>query len=165
MTLKAPEPIGPAHDVSDFDCGKPVLDDWLKRSALKNELSDALRTYVVCEDGHVAAYYCLATGSVARREAPGPVRRNMPEPISVMVIGRLAVDRRFQGRGLGSGLLRDAVLRTLRAGEIAGLRAILVHALDDGAARFYRGHGFVPSPIDGLVLMLKLDAVRAAIAG
>lgn len=165
MTLQAPEPIGPAHDVSDFDCGRPVLDDWLKRSALKNEASDASRTYVVCEDGHVAGYYCLATGSVARREAPGAVRRNMPEPIPVMVIGRLAVDRRFQGRGLGSGLLRDAVLRTLRAGEIAGLRAILVHALDDEAARFYRGHGFVPSPIDDLVLMLKLDAVRAAFAG
>lgn len=165
MSLKAPEPISPAHDVSDFDCGRQVLDDWLKRSALKNELSDASRTYVVCDDGHVAAYYCLATGSVARSEAPGPVRRNMPEPIPVMVIGRLAVDRRFQGRGLGSGLLRDAVLRTLRAGEIAGLRAILVHALDDEAARFYRSHGFVPSPIDELVLMLKLDAVRAAFAG
>ena len=165
MTLKAPEPISPAHDVSDFDCGRPVLDDWLKRSALKNEASDASRTYVVCDDGHVAAYYCLATGSVARSEAPGPVRRNMPEPIPVMVLGRLAVDRRFQGRRLGTGLLRDAVLRTLRAGEIAGLRAILVHALDDEAARFYRGHGFVPSPIDELVLMLKLDAVRAAFAG
>ena len=160
MTLKAPAPISPAHDVSNFDCGRPVLDDWLKRSALKNEASDASRTYVVCEDGHVAAYYCLATGSVARSEAPGPVRRNMPEPIPVMVIGRLAVDRRFQGRGLGTGLLRDAVLRTLRAGEIAGLRAVLVHALDDEAAHFYRSHAFVPSPIDDLVLMLKLDAAR-----
>lgn len=164
MTLQPPQSIKPAHDVSAFDCGRPVLDDWLKRKALANEASGASRTYVVCEDEKVLAYYCIANGAVARSESPGRVRRSMPDPIPVMVIGRLAVDSRLQGQGAGSALLRDAVIRTLNAAEIAGIRAILVHALDDAAAAFYRGKGFLNSPIDPLVLMLPLETARRALA-
>ena len=165
LTLQAPEPIKPEHDVSQFECGSAVLDDWLKNIALKNEVSGASRTFVVCEDGRVRGYYYLATGAVARSEAPGAIRRNMPEPIPVMVLGRLAVDRRSQGRGVGSGLLRDAILRTLTVGEIAGMRALLVHALDDEAARFYRRNGFLPSPFYELTLMLDLRTARSALPG
>jgi GNAT superfamily N-acetyltransferase len=110
----------------------------------------------------VVAYYSLATGSVEHKQAPGKVRRNMPDPIPVMIIGRLAVDKSLQGRGVGRGLLKDAVLRTLKAAQIAGIRAILVHALDEEAATFYRKNGFMDSPIDPLILMLPLEQVRKA---
>ncbi len=129
-----------------------------------NERSGASRTYVVCENARVVGYYCLATGSVAAKHAPGKVRRNMPDPIPVMIIGRLAVDTHLHGRGIGKGLIKDAILRTLKAAEIAGMRAILVHALDEDAANFYRKNGFLDSPTDPCVLMLPLDAARRALA-
>lgn len=163
MTLQPPQPIQPDHDLSNFNCGRPNLDDWLRKRAIKNEAAGASRTYVVCENGEVRAYYCLATGSVEAEQAPGRVRRNMPDPIPVMVIGRLAVDARMQGSGIGRGLLKDAVLRTLKVAEIAGIRAILVHALDEEAADFYRRYDFLDSPIDPLVLMLPLDTARRAL--
>ena len=163
MTLQPPQPLRPDHDLSDFDSGTPQLDDRLRRRAARNEAAGASRTYVVCTDNRVVAYYSLANGGVELAQAPGRVRRNMPDPIPVMVLGRLAVDRRWQGQGLGRGLLRDAVLRSLKAAEIAGIRAILVHAIDDNAAAFYRRNGFMPSPIDPLVLMMPMSAVRAAL--
>ena len=159
MTLHAPQPLAPGQLVEAFDSGKPALDDWLRHHALKNERHGASRTYVVCEGDRVAGYYSLATGAVTHAAAPGPVRRNMPEPIPVMLLGRLAVDRSWQGKGVGRGLLKDAVLRTLRAAGIAGIRALLVHAIDTEAAEFYRRHGFVPSPMDAAVLMLSLKGV------
>jgi GNAT superfamily N-acetyltransferase len=127
---------------------------------LGNEASGVSRTYVVCQGRRVIAFYCLATGAVLQKEAPGRVRRNMPEPIPVMILGRLAVDRRFQGRGLGKALLRDAILRTLQAADIAGIRAVLVHAKDDDARQFYARFGFLPSPLDPLTLMLPLNDAR-----
>ncbi len=151
------------HDASEFDCGRPVLDDWLRRKALANQASGVSRTFVVCEKGKIVAYYCLANGSVSRRDAPGKIKRNMPEPVPVMVLGRLAVHRAMQGRGLGAALLRDAVLRTLTAADLAGMRAILVHALDEDAALFYRKHGFPESPMNPLVLMLPMEAARRAL--
>lgn len=111
----------------------------------------------------VIGYYALATGSILAAQAPGRVKRNMPDPILVMVLGRLAVDQRWQGKGLGRALLRDAILRTLQAAEIAGIRAILVHALHEKAAAFYRHAGFLPSPIDERILMLTLKDVRSAL--
>ncbi len=162
MTSLPPRPIARDHDLSAFDCGRPVLDDWLKRRALRNEESGASRTYVVCERNEVVAYYCLANGAVLHRNAPGRLRRNMPDPIPVMVIGRLAVHRRLHGQGFGASLLRDALMRTASAAEIAGIRAALVHALDEEAAAFYRRHGFLASPMDPLVLMMPLATVRAA---
>ena len=161
--LKPPQPLGPDHDLTKFACGRPSLDDWLRSRELKNQISGASRSYVVFDNGEVVAYYCLATGAVESRQAPGKIRRNMPDPIPVMVLGRLAVDTRLQGQGVGKALLKDAILRTLQAAEIAGIRCLLVHALDDAAARFYRRNGFLDSPIDPLTLMLPLETARKAL--
>lgn len=159
----APEHLTADHDVSAFDSGVPELDTWLKRRALQNEASGASRTYVVASGGRVIGYYALATGAVAQREATGKVRRNMPEPIPVMVIGRLAVDRDHQGKGLGSALLRDALLRVVNAASIAGIRAVLLHAISGDAKRFYEKAGFAPSPIDPMTLMIALVDVEKAL--
>ncbi len=142
--LSAPEKLRANHDLSEFDCEEPSLNHWLRRRALQNEESGASRTYVVCAGQQVVGYYALAVGAVALLEAPGRVRRNMPDPVPVMIIGRLAVHKDFQGRKIGPGLLRDAVWRTLQAAEIAGIRAILVHAISEQARRFYEECGFVP---------------------
>lgn len=158
-----PERLTAAHVVCDFESGSPQLDDWLRRRALRNEAEGASRTYVVCQATRVLAFYSLANGAVLQHQAPGRVRRNMPDPIPVMVLGRLAVDRGFQGRGLGRALVRDAVLRTLQAADIAGIRALLVHAKDEAARTFYERSGFLPSPIDPLTLMLPLRAARTAL--
>ena len=163
MSPAAPEPIKAAHDLTSLDSGQPTLDAWLASRALKNERSGGSRTYVVCEEGRVIAYYCLATGSVVHGAAPGNIRRNMPDPIPVMLMGRLAVDRSHQGRGIARALVRDAIFRTLNVAEIVGTRALLVHALDDTAAAFYRHLGFVDSPVDPLALMLPLASVRKAL--
>ncbi len=163
MTVQPPRPLRADHDLSGFECGAPALDEWLRKRAPGNEDSGASRSYVVCEGARVLGYYSLATGSVEHCHAPGRVRHNMPDPIPVMILGRLAVDVSVQGQGIGRGLLRDAILRTLKAAQIAGIRAILVHALDDTAAAFYRKHGFLDSPIDPLTLMLPLDRARKAL--
>jgi GNAT superfamily N-acetyltransferase len=163
--LTPPENLRDDHDLSLFDCGERALDDWLRRRALHNEESGASRTYVVCVGLRVVAYYALAVGAVAHAGAPGRVRRNMPDPVPVMIIGRLAVDREFHGHGLGQGLLRDAVLRTLQAADIAGIRAILVHAISSDAQRFYERHGFVRSPIDPMTLMITLADVEKELSG
>ena len=148
----APEHLSADHDVSAFDSSVPELDVWLKRRALQNEASGASRTYVVVAGGRVVGYYALATGAVAQREATGRVRRNMPEPIPVMVIGRLAVDREHQGKAVGSALLKDALLRTVNAASIAGIRAVLLHAISEDAKRFYEKAGFSSSPVDPMTL-------------
>jgi predicted N-acetyltransferase YhbS len=155
--ISAPEHLTPAHDLTAFDSGIPALDDWLKRRALANEEAGGSRTYVVCAGGRVVGYYALATGRV---------RRNMPDPVPVMVLARLAVDRAYQDRGLGAGLLREAILRILQAAELGGIRAILVHAISAEAKRFYERHGFVESPIDPMTLMITVaDAKRALGSG
>jgi GNAT superfamily N-acetyltransferase len=160
--VRAPEPIGSQHDLGGFDCGEPALNDWLRRHAMRNELAGASRTYVVCEahGNHVVAYYSLAAGAIARATAPGRVRRNMPEPIPVMVLGRLAVERTCHGHGVGRGLLRDALLRTMQAAEIVGIRAMLVQAISQEARRFYEQCGFRSSPVDPMTLMLPLAEVE-----
>ncbi len=156
-----PQKLTAAHDLSQFDSGEPALDDWLRRRALQNEASGASRSYVICTAGCVIGYYSLAAGAVAHAVAPGRIRRNSPDPIPVTLLGRLAVDKSFHGRGLGSALLRDAVLRTVQAAGIAGIRAILVHAISDSARRFYEHSGFVASPVDPLTLMISVaEAAR-----
>ena len=161
--VDAPEHIGPEHDVSSFRSGVAALDDWLKRRALANEHSGASRTYVVCAaNKKVVGYYALANGSVAAELATGRTRRNMPDPVPVMVLGRLAVDEAYQGCGIGRGLLRDAILRTVQAAEIGGIRAILVHAISEDAKRFSEAWGFSVSPLDPMTLMITMaDAERA----
>ncbi len=159
----APEHLSPEDDLEPFDSGVAALDDWLKRHALANEQAGGSRTYVVRAGGRVVGYYALATGAVARAAATGRVRRNMPDPVPVMVLGRLAVDRTYQARGLGAGLLRDAILRTLQAAELAGIRAIVVHAISEDAKRFYERHGLVASPIDPMTLMITIADVKKAL--
>ena len=154
--VDAPEHLTASHDVSEFDSGEPELDEWLRRRALANEATGASRTYVISASGRVVGYYALASGAVAQAEAPGRVRRNMPNPVPVMVLGRLAVDREWQGRGLGRGLLRDAILRTLQAAKIGGIRAILVHAISERARGFYLDCGFRASPIHSMTLMITI---------
>jgi GNAT superfamily N-acetyltransferase len=159
----APETLRAHHDLASFDSGSPVLDDWLRRRALRNQESGASRTYVVCAGERVVGYYALAVGAVAQAEATGRTRRNMPDPVPVMVLGRLAIDVVFQNRGLGRGLLRDAILRTRQAADIAGIRAILVHAISEDARRFYQRCGFQPSPVDPMTLMITLPEAERAL--
>lgn len=155
--LRPPEKLNSLHQIGNFDSGNSQLDEWLKHRALKNELEGASRTYVLCAGEAVVGYYCLANGAVAQTVATGRVRRNMPNPIPVMVIGRLAVDCHWQGKGIGHALVRDAILRTLKATEIAGIRAVLVHAISKEAKQFYEKCGFVASPIDSMTLMVKVN--------
>jgi GNAT superfamily N-acetyltransferase len=161
--LRPPEKLNSSHQIESFDSGNSQLDDWLKRRALKNELEGASRTYVLCAEDIVVAYYCLANGAVAQITATGKVRRNMPDPIPVMIIGRLAVAQQWHGMGIGRALLRDAVLRTLQAAEIAGIRAILIHAISEDAKQFYEKCGFTASPIEPMVLMVKVSDAFASL--
>jgi GNAT superfamily N-acetyltransferase len=155
--LTAPRNLSADDDISGFDSGEPALGEWLRRHALQNEASGASRTYVVCVGRRVVGYYTLAVGAVAHAHVSGRVRRNMPDPVPVMLLGRLAVDKAFQSRGIGTGLLRDAVLRTVQAAEIAGIRAILVRAISVAARQFYEEHGFVASPVDPLTVMITVS--------
>ena len=163
--IGAPETLRVDHDLSSFDTGTPVLDDWLRRRALRNQERGASRTYVICAGKRVIGYYALAVGAVAQAEVTGRTRRNMPDPVPVMVLGRLAVDAAFQGRGLGRALLRDAVLRTMQAADIAGIRAVLVHAISEEARRFYERCGFQRSPVDPMTLMITLRDAGQALMG
>lgn len=162
-TLTAPMPIQAGHDLTSFNSGVYSLDEWLKKRALKNEKFSASRTYVTCVENKVVGYYCLSSGAISLQEAPKKMTRNMPNPIPVMIMGRLAVDQNYQNKGIGKGLLRDAVYRTLKAGEIAGVAALLVHALSEEAKRFYLSCGFVQSPIQPMTLCLPLAAVNKII--
>jgi GNAT superfamily N-acetyltransferase len=159
----APERITPGHNVANFDCGVEVLDIWLKERALKNEESGASRTYVICSGGRVTGYYALAAGSILNTHAPSSVRRNMPDPIPVILLGRLAIDKVWQGKGLGKALLRDAVLRTIHASEITGVRALLVHAISEDVKEFYKGLGFRESPIDPMTLAITIEVAKASL--
>lgn len=161
--IGAPEKLELDHDLSFFDSGLPILDEWLRRRALPNQASGASRTYVIRTAGRVIGYHALAAGAVAQAEATGRVRRNMPDPVPVMVLGRLAIDSRYQGRGLGRALLRDAILRTMQVADIVGIRAMLAHAISEDAKRFYERCGFRPSPVDAMTLMITLRDAEAAI--
>jgi len=157
MRLSPPQPLAATHRLDDFHCGEPLLDDWLKRRALTNHLNGASRSFVVTDPEHcVLGYYALAAGAVAHREATRAVRRNMPDPVPVMVLARLAVDTRVQGIRLGAALLRDAVIRVQTVAENAGVRALLVHALNERAKQFYEHYGFQASAVYPLTLMLPL---------
>lgn len=158
LLLSAPQPLVASHIISEFDCGEPSLDDWLKRRALINQVSGASRTFVVADsDNRVCGYYALAAGAVAHQLATGAVRRNMPDPIPVLILARLAVDHRAQGIKLGAGLLQDAVNRAKSVAQNAGVRALVVHALNEKARAFYEYYGFSISPIHPLTLMLRLN--------
>jgi len=156
VTLTAPELFTAAHDASAFDCGLSSLGEWLKRRALANQGAGASRTYVVCRGQAIVGYYALAAGGIEHAEAPGRVKRYMPDPVPMMVLARLAVDRSVQGQGLGAGLLKDAVLRVMQAADIVGVRGILVDAVDDTVRAFYERFGFRPSTTFPLKVMITL---------
>jgi GNAT superfamily N-acetyltransferase len=160
--LSAPVPLTSAHELSSFDCGEGALNDWLRHRALKNE-SRFSRTYVVCEDSRVIAYYCISAGAVERAKAPGKVRRNAPDTIPVSVIGRLAVSLDHAGKGLGADLLSDALRRIAVASRSIGIAAVLVHAKDDAAKRFcMKCADFIEYPDDSRTLFLPIETVLAA---
>jgi GNAT superfamily N-acetyltransferase len=161
--LSAPVPIETRHDVSGFDCGDPALDAWLKERALKNE-SRFSRTYVVCDQKRVIAFYCLAAGAVDRNAAPGQLRRNAPQAIPVAVVGRLAVSREWAGRGIGADMLADALRRAAAASVGIGIRAVLVQAKDEKARRFYLACAeFTEFPAGTRTLFLPIETLAAAL--
>ena len=162
LRLSAPQPLVGTHRIDEFECSEPALDEWLKRRALANQLSGASRTFVVVdEESRVYGYYAMAAGAVSHQMATSGVRRNMPDPVPVMVLARLAVDHRAQNIKLGSALLQDAVKRAVAVSHNAGVRALLVHALNDRARQFYEHYGFQVSPQHPLTLMLRLSGVQA----
>ena len=157
-------PLSRAHDLSGFDCGKTVLNEWLIRYARQNQSADAARTYVALRNTRVAGYYSLVASSIRRSDAPERVAKGLANhPIGVILLARLAVYQSERGQGLGKALLKDALLRTAQAAEIVGVRALLVHAIDEEARRFYRHFNFDPSPVDRMHLMLLIKDLRALI--
>ena len=157
MELRAPDLLTAKHVLTAFDSGVASLDDWLRRRALANQVSGASRIYVVASpENRVLGYYALASGALAHAEAPGRIKRNMPDPIPMAVLGRLAIDRSMHWRGLGVALLQDAVLRVRQAASIMGIRGILVHAISDEARAFYEHHGFISSGTNPLTLILSV---------
>jgi predicted N-acetyltransferase YhbS len=162
MPITSPVPLTDRHDLSPFDCGKPPLNDWLKQRAGKNE-GRASRTFVVCQAETVIGYYALATGSVGTKDVPRALRQNMPPQIPVIVLGRLAVDLKHHGKGIGPGLLKDALRRALSVAANVGARAIPVHALDAEVVSFYTQYNFRAFPEGSLTLFLPLEEVADAL--
>ncbi len=157
MNLLAPAALTPEHDLSAFACGESALDEWLKRRALANQSSGASRCFVVANaERQVIGYYALAAGAVTHGEASRSIRQNMPDPVPVMVLARLAVDARAQGMKLGAALLQDALKRCVLVSQNTGVRAMLVHALNDKARQFYEHYGFKSSPAHPMTMMLPI---------
>ena len=165
LSVRPPQLLLASHDAAGFACGVESLDVWLRQRALRNQATGASRTYVVCEGAQVVAYYALATSAVAVAHATGRFRRNMPDPIPVVLLARLAVDARWAGNGLARALVRDACQRVLQAGDLIGVRGIVVQAVSDRAREFYQHVGFEPSKDDPMLLMVTLADVRAGLAG
>jgi GNAT superfamily N-acetyltransferase len=163
--VNAPVLLTKDHDRSAFDCGVSALNEYLMQYALQNQKKHAARTYVATRGNRIVGYYSLAYGSVSVEEAPQSVKAGLSRhPIPVILLARLAVDLIEQGHGLGAGLLKDALLRTMQASEIAGLRAMLVHAKDEAARNFYKKFGFEPSPIDAYHLFLRVSDIIASLS-
>lgn len=162
QALSAPTPINDRHDISQFDCGRPALNDWLRQRAHKNE-GRASRTFVVCEGSAVVGFYALSAGSVGLSEAPKALGRNMPPLIPVLILGRMAVDIRYQGRSIGKHLLKDALKRALTVSGDIGAQAVLVHAVDQEVVPFYTSYGFKVFPEGNLTLFLAMSDIAASI--
>lgn len=153
--ISPPQPLDRNHVLDDFDCGYASLNSWLQKKALKNR-KGASQTFVVTDDYRVVGYYCLAAGSVMHKGAPGSLKRNMPNPIPAIVLGRLAVDETYKGNNIGRGLLQDALIRSNKVQESIGARAVIVHALDNSAQKFYLRFGFQEFSEDSLSLFMQL---------
>jgi len=164
VPLTRPEPLADMHELNDFFSGVSSLDEWLKRRARANQVSGASRTFVAAVDHKAVGYYALASGAITTASSVGRFRRNMPDPIPVAVLGRLAIDRPQQGRGLGRALFRDCALRVTHAADSIGIRGIVVHAISDQAKAFYQALGFDPSPAEPMTLMVTLTDIRHLLA-
>jgi GNAT superfamily N-acetyltransferase len=152
------------HDFSTFDCGNPALTTWLRKFAWSNQQADSAKTYVSVRENRVAGYYALTAGSVHKHESPERIAKGLANhPVGVVLLARLAVDISEQGKGLGKALLFDALKRIEEAADIVGVRAVMVHAIDEAARKFYEYFEFDPSPIDPFQLMLLLKDVRKAL--
>jgi GNAT superfamily N-acetyltransferase len=160
VPLSRPEPLADIHELNVFLSGVDSLDDWLKRRARPNQISGASRTFVIAENHKVVGYYALASGAITAAESIGRFRRNMPDPIPVAILGRLAIDRSKQGQGLGRALFRDCALRVAHAADTIGIRGIVVHAISDQAKAFYMALGFDPSLGEPMTLMVTLADIR-----
>jgi GNAT superfamily N-acetyltransferase len=164
VPLKQPVALDASHDCSAFDCGAPALNDYLRKYAIQNQQGHSARTYVATRGERVVGYYTLAAGSARREETTARVAKGLSRhPVPVVLLARLAVDRTEQGKGLGAGLLKDALLRAAQAADVIGCRAVLVHAKDDAAKKFHQKFGFEPSPVDELHLYLPMKDVKASL--
>ncbi|MGO9234110.1 MAG: GNAT family N-acetyltransferase [Isosphaeraceae bacterium] len=164
MALSAPEPLTAAHDVSEFDCGKPTLDHWLKTRALSNQEKGFTAVLVVHEAGRVVGYYGLAPTAVVPNLLPRSIRTGQPpDPVPCLLLGQLATDVGWAGRGIGTGLVKHALERCVTAAKLVGGRALMVNAVDQEAAAFWRQRGFVPSKDDPLLLFRSIAAIAASI--
>lgn len=161
MTLHAPAPLAEHHILDRFDSGTPSLDDWLKRRARANQVSGARRCFAVADDARVIAYYALASGSITHAEATSSLRRNMPAPVPVVTLARLAVDRSYQRSGLGRDLIQDAAKRVIAAADQIGIRGMIVHAISEEAKTYYLRHGLHQSPTNEMTLMISLAELKA----
>jgi GNAT superfamily N-acetyltransferase len=161
--LSPPAPLADHHQVEEFNSGEASLDDWLKRRARGNQASGASRTFVVCEGDRVVAYYALASGAVTTASVPGRFRRNMPDPIPVAILARLAVAQAFHGQGIGRGLFSDCARRVAHAADAIGIRGIVVHAISDNARKFHLELGFDPCPQEPMTLVATLADIRATL--
>jgi GNAT superfamily N-acetyltransferase len=161
VNLSAPAPLADHHELAAFNSGVSTLDEWLRRRARANQVSGASRSFVICAGDIVVGYYALASGAVSAAAAPSRFRRNMPEPIPVAVLGRLAVDQAYHGQGIGRALFRDSALRVVQASEAIGIRGMLVHAISDEAKAFYLALGLSESPLEPMTLMVTLADIRA----
>ena len=161
MSLCSPEPLGSQHRLEAFDCGKPALNDWLVRHARQAQSSGSAKTFVVADNSQVLGYFSLTVGQIDTLDAPDRFRKGMGQyPLPVVILARLAVSRSHHGRGIGFGLLQDAIRRTLLIAEQAGIRAMLTHPIDDEAAKFYTRFGFIQSPLREQQLLLLLKDAR-----
>ena len=162
--VTAPARLNPTHDLSRFDCGSAPLNNWLKSSALQSEGQSA-RTYVACETNVVVGYYCISTGSVERRSLPSKLKRQqrLPNQIPVAIIGRLARDISYKGTGLGLDLLHDALRRIVSASEIIGVRCVLVHAIDEAAAKFWKDREFIEYPDGSRTFFMAVERIISAL--
>ncbi|TAK74502.1 MAG: N-acetyltransferase [Gammaproteobacteria bacterium] len=161
LNLSPPTPISANHEISNFDSGESSLDDWLKKRALKNQVSGASRCFVISNHKEVIGYYSLSAGAISHETTPKTMRRNMPDPLPVLLLGRLAIDKKYHNQGLGNALLRDAMIRAVSVAGDAGVFAILVHALSEQAKRFYISRGFIESPLQPMTLIMTLETVRS----
>ena len=160
MALSAPAVLAQHHELGNFNCGEASLDEWLKKRARANQASGASRLFVTCEANRVAGYYALSSSCITTAITPGRFRRNMPDPIPVVLLGRLAIDKAWHGRGIGRALFRDCALRVAHAADTIGIRGIVVHVISDQAKAFYQALGFDPSPADPMTLMVTLADIR-----